>query len=199
MFVIFLWFYLGGWQRSFNFYEKSGSEKKFSINEVTNLWSESKQKFSKIAPQANFDIFKKQGIANKIVDQALNKSMIFSDQIIRYPEVWIIDSDLTSTSTIVFLTEEKEKFIITTMNLATSTSMINNWHQQNNEDVFGWSWQEIGQGMVGFKVDSESNQGKIVGLFQSTTSTAFVLERESSDLKKIQDGRLEVVLYGLRK
>lgn len=198
-FVVFLWVYLGGWQKSFNFYKKNNSEKNFSITEVTNLWSKSRDKFSQLAPQANFDLLKKEGIANKIVDQALNKSTVFNNQIIKYPDIWEIDPASSTTSTLIFLAEDKEKFFIKTMDSATSTSLVTSWHEQNNENVLGWSWQEVGEGLVGFKVDNNSNQGRIVGLFQSTTSTAFVLERQSKDLEKIKDGRLEVIIYGLRK
>lgn len=197
IFVIGLWFYLGNWEKSFKFYGANKPEKSFSMAEVGNLWANSKEKFSKIAPQANYGLFKEGGLTNKIVDQALNKSVVFENTVVRYPDLWQVDLASSTTSTLNFLSADKEMFFVKTMTVATSSSIINSWHEQVREDVLGWSWQEVGEGLVGFKINND--QARIVGLFQVSTSTVFVLERESNSLQKVKDGQLEVLLYGLRK
>ena len=197
LFIIFLWIFIGGWGKQFKAsVNNSRQKRKIDLKtDFENIIKKSNEQFSRMTPSTTVD-FDKENFVNNIVDDVLKKVVDFQGAKVRYPEKWV-KIDGPSTSTLTLLSTDGERFDFSGLSFGSSTDPISSWHAQKNEPVLNWSWRKVKDGYVGF--NRGDNFERIVGLCQVSSSTIITLERSSREIKKAEDGLIEMLIVGLRK
>lgn len=195
--VIFLWLYLGGWQKQFNLnHSKQESPKKNLLTDLPNLWQESNDRFDGLFPEVKNKKNSTEIFTDTLVNKVLEKSIDFKGLVFRYPEKWALIQN-NASSTIKLIAPDGENFYVENIVISTDSDPVGAWHEYRKEPVFGWSWVKVGDGFVGNK--KTENQNKAVGLHPWATSSVLIIERQATSLEKTQDGMIESFILGLRK